>query len=77
MHILAAGATGALGRRLVPLLVSNAHAKANRELGWRAAHPSWRAGSRGGLGSAGAVRRPEPRSGLLHGVRLAQRAEIR
>jgi hypothetical protein len=70
MHILAAGATGALGRRLVPLLVSNAHAKAKRELGWRA-------GFRVGLGSSGAVRRPEPRSGLLHGVRLAQRAEIR
>ena len=54
------------------------NAKAKRELGWRPAYPSWRTGYRVGLGSSGAPGRPEPQSGLLHGVvRLAQRAEIR
>ena len=57
MRMLVAGATGAIGRQLVPRLAAGeagavlmtelrgaSNAKAKRELGWRPAHPSWRQG---------------------------------
>ena len=55
MRMLVAGATGAIGRQLVPRLAAGeagavlmtelrgaSNAKAKRELGWRPAHPTWR-----------------------------------
>jgi nucleoside-diphosphate-sugar epimerase len=57
MKILLAGATGAIGRQLVPRLLAGeaaavlmteargaSNAKAKRELGWQPRHPSWRQG---------------------------------
>jgi uncharacterized protein YbjT (DUF2867 family) len=62
MRVLVAGASGAVGRRLVPELVARGHhvvgtsrtpenaarlrAKAKRELGWTLRYPSWREGFR-------------------------------
>jgi putative NADH-flavin reductase len=45
MKVFVAGATGALGRQLVPRLVERGHdvvARAKAELGWQPSHPSWR-----------------------------------
>jgi uncharacterized protein YbjT (DUF2867 family) len=59
MRVVVAGATGAIGKQLVPRLAagevgavlmtelrgaSNAKAKAKRELAWQPAQPSWRQG---------------------------------
>jgi nucleoside-diphosphate-sugar epimerase len=50
MNIFIAGGTGAIGRFLVPLLVTAGHkvvasnAKAKREFNWQPAFPSWRPG---------------------------------
>ena len=41
MRIFLAGATGVIGRRVVPLLV-NEHAR--KDLNWAPAYPSWREG---------------------------------
>jgi uncharacterized protein YbjT (DUF2867 family) len=49
MRVFVAGASGAIGRPLIPKLVAAGHevtgnAKAKRELGWQPRHPSWRQG---------------------------------
>jgi len=48
MRVFVAGVTGAIGRQLVPRLMTElrgaSNAKARRELGWQPAHPSWRQG---------------------------------
>jgi nucleoside-diphosphate-sugar epimerase len=57
MRVFVAGATGAIGKQLVPRLVAGeagavlmtelrgaSNAKAKRELGWQPRHPSWRHG---------------------------------
>ena len=57
MRVFVAGATGAIGKQLVPRpaagevgavlmteLRGASNAKAKRELGWQPRHPSWRQG---------------------------------
>jgi nucleoside-diphosphate-sugar epimerase len=66
MQIFVAGATGVVGRRLLPLLIrllvgepgvaamtiarGLSNAKAKRELRWQPQWPTWREGFRRGLG---------------------------
>jgi nucleoside-diphosphate-sugar epimerase len=51
MKVFVAGATGVIGRQLVPRLVAAGHevhgmtrSEAKRELSWHPAHSSWRQG---------------------------------
>jgi len=52
MRVFVAGAAGAVGRHLIPLLVERGHSvvalpwhsESKRDLGWTFGHPSWRNG---------------------------------
>ncbi len=62
MRVFVAGATGAIGRQLVPRLVAAGHdvygttrSASKRALGWQPAHPSWREGIVAGAAHPGPV----------------------
>ncbi len=53
MKIFLAGASGVIGRHLVPRLAGlrgAANSRARKDYGWQPIHPSWREGFRTALG---------------------------